>query len=271
MRNAFIFIVAFLYAVPAVTGIIEHTVRCELPTMGKTIFMFGEEHTDPFDDAAVAQRQELARSVDAILMSHPGMLSCYLECDKNSKKDFSQSSYCELRNICTRGAYFEQWYVTFSRFYSDEVKKGQLCLSSFDIRDEQYAEFEYGLRSLVNGEITRDAIDFDALRVWADTVDARLHELLHALKTTYPKKMMAYIDRDRERKKKRFLRLIDSKRSANKRSRYTDRSLEDFYNYTDLLADFTILDKVANDPRHAIVVHAGSAHTENLSRYLKAI
>jgi mannose-6-phosphate isomerase class I len=83
--------------------------------------------------------------------------------------------------------------------------------------------------------------------------------------------MISHIKRDMERKKKQFYAMIDTQLQPTKRARYTHRALNQFYNYTDLLADFTILNKIANDPRDTIVINAGSAHTANLSGYFSRI
>ena len=48
-------------------------------------------------------------------------------------------------------------------------------------------------------------------------------------------------------------------------------ALNHFYNFTDLLPELTILNKVASDPCEAIVVNAGAAHTQNLSRYFRQL
>jgi hypothetical protein len=272
MRKAVFHIFLLISVGQTCGGIIEHTEQRELPSLGKTVYMFGEVHTDPFDNEAVAQRQALTRSVDTILSSHQKPFSCYLECDSNLQKDLQQSSYCYLRNVSHKGAFFEQWYVRLARCHGNEVKKGQLCFSSFDIRDTQYAEFESDLRALAEKEINRDDVDFQALRLWAESfVDSQLQGLFSDLEKAYPQEMISYISRDMERKKKQFYRMIDTQVQAKKRTRYGYRALENFYNYTDLLADFTILNKLAHDSREAIIIHAGSAHTENLSRYFNYI
>ncbi len=271
MRNAFLYIVLFVQACTTYAGVIEHQVYRELPTLGKELYLYGEEHTNPFDDEAMAQREELAESINTLLDAHQEPVSCYLECDTKLKKDLQKTSYFELRDICNRGAYFEQWYVPLARGYSNEVKTGRLCLSSFDIRDEQYAKFEHTLRSLAAGEMTADEVDYDQLHTWAEGVDDTVQDLFDQVQEHYPKKMISYINRDMQRKRKRFMRLIDTKKQTFKKARYNNRALEDFYGYTDLLADFTILNKVANDPRDAIIIHAGAAHTENISHYLNQL
>lgn len=256
-----------LVSLPALAGIIEHQAECSIPSMGKTIFMFGEEHTDPFDPEAIAQREELALSIDAIGNTYEGPISCYLECDTNVQKGLQEAPYFYTRNIADHGAYFEQWYVPLARTYGQEVGIGRMAISNFDIRENQYAHFEHHLQALADGEVTRDQIDFRALRAWGQTVDDTIQKLFQNIQTQYPKKMVSYIKRDMERKKKQFYAMIDKELQPTKRARYTYRALNQFYNYTDLLADFTILNKVANDPRDTIVINAGSAHTENLSRY----
>lgn len=268
MRIAVLFLI--LVSPLVWSGIIEHQEQCAVPTMGKTIFMFGEEHTDPFDPAAVAQRDELAMSIDVIGNTHAGPISCYLECDKNVQKGIQEAPYFYVRNMCDKGAYFEQWYVPLARTFGQEVGIGRLAISNFDIRDGHYAHFEHTLGLLADGEIAHEDVNFHALRTWADTVDDTIEQLFEGIQTRYPKKMVAYIKRDKERKKKSFFLMID-KHTQPKRARSNYRTLTQFYNYTDLLADFTILNKVASDPRDTIIINAGSAHTENLSRYFKRL
>lgn len=261
-----------LVSLPVMAGIIEHQAEWTLPTLGKTIFMYGEEHTDPFDPAAVAQREELALSIDAIGNTHEGPISCYLECDSNVQKGLQQAPYFYNRNVADHGAYFEQWYVPLARTFGQEVGVGRMAISNFDIREGQYAHFEHHLQALADGEIARDQVNFNALQAWGKTIDGTIQELFDAIQMHYPKKMISYIKRDMESKKKQFHAMIDKQLQQSKeRARYTHRALDQFYNYTDLLADFTILNKVANDPRDTIVINAGSAHTQNLSRYFKQI
>jgi len=270
MRIALVYLLLLTHVISVWPGIIEHTKRCTVPSMGKTIFMFGEEHTDPFDPAACAQREQLAWSIDAIGDMHAGPVSCYLECDINVQKGLQESPYFYLRNMCDHGAYFEQWYVPLSRAYGHEVSIGRLAVSNFDIRDDHYAHFENTLHALADGALTHDTVDFRALRTWADTVDETVQRLFEDIRLQYPKKMVSYINRDMKRKKKQFYAMIDKQIQSQKRARYTHRALNQFYNYTDLLADFTILNKIASDPRDAIIINAGSSHTENLSRYFNA-
>jgi hypothetical protein len=271
MRKTVTYIFFVSHVISLWSGTIEHRVRCALPDMGKTIFMYGETHGDPFDREAIAQREELATSIDAICDAHEGPLSCYLECDINVQRSIQEAPYFYLRNVCDKGAYFEQWYVPLARAFNNQIGIGRLSLSTFDIRDDNYAAFSRNVELLVDGEIDRNAVNFDGLRVWADEIDRTLHQLFNKIENRYSPTMIAYVDRDIQRKKKRFLRLLDEKRQANKRSRYTDRDLENFYNYTDLLVDLTILNKVANDPRDTIIINAGSAHTQNLSDYFNRI
>jgi hypothetical protein len=260
-----------LVSSPALAGIIEHQAECTLPAMGKTIFMFGEEHTDPFDPEAIAQREELASSIDAIGNAYEGPISCYLECDINVQKGLQEAPYFYTRNVADHGAYFEQWYVPLARTFGQEVGVGRMAISSFDIRDRQYAHFEHHLHALADGEIRRDQVDFHALQAWGKTIDGTIQQLFDGIQTQYPKKMISHIKRDMERKKKQFYAMIDTQLRPTKRARYTHRALNQFYNYTDLLADFTILNKIANDPRDTIVINAGSAHTANLSGYFSRI
>jgi hypothetical protein len=257
----------FLVSLPVMAGIIEHQAKRTLPGMGKTVFMFGEEHTDPFDPAAVAQREELALSIDAIGNEHEGPISCYLECDNNVQKSLQKTPYFYARNVIDHGAYFEQWYVPLARTFGQEVAVGRMAISNFDIRDHQYAHFEHHLQALADGDITHDQVNFQALQSWGNAVDDTIQQLFEGIQARYPQKMISYIKRDMERKKKQFHAMIDKQLHSKKRARYTYRALNQFYNYTDLLADFTILNKVANDPRGIIVINAGSAHTENLSSY----
>lgn len=261
----------FLVSLPVFPGIIEHQAKYTLPAMGKTIFMYGEEHTDPFDPEALAQREELALSIDAIGNIYEGPISCYLECDSNVQKGLQQAPYFYNRNVADHGAYFEQWYVPLSRTFGQEVGVGRMAISNFDIRDNQYAHFEHHLQALADGEITRDRVNFHALRAWGKTIDSTIQQLFDNIQTQYPKKMISYIKRDMESKKKQFHAMIDMQLQSTKRARYTYRALNQFYNYTDLLADFTILNKVANDSRDTIVINAGSAHTQNLSRYFHVL
>lgn len=239
--------------------------------MGKTIFMYGEEHSDPFDAEALAQREELASSIDAIGNTYEGPISCYLECDSNVQKGLQTAEYFYLRNMADHGAYFEQWYVPLARTFGQEVGIGRMALSNFDIRERQYADFEHHLQALADGEITRDQVDFHALHAWGKTIDGTIQQLFDDIQAHYPKKMISYIKRDMQNKKKRFYAMIDTQLQSTQRARYTYRALNQFYNYTDLLADFTILNKVAKDPRDTIVINAGSAHTQNLSRYFARI
>lgn len=267
LRKVLFSIILCSQALSTYTGIIEDTVECALPALGKTVYIYGEEHTDPFDKEAVAQRDELADSINTLIDTHQEPMSCYLECDTNLQKDLRQSTYFYLRDLSTKGAFFEQWYVPLARSYGKEVKHGSLYLSSFDIRDNQYLDFECALRMFADERITRDDIDFDDLEIWAKTVvDPTIDGLFIKMQKLYPKKMISYVQRDMQRKKKKFSRMLDAARTQ-KRARFSDRALEDFYNYTDLLADFTILNKVANDPREAIIIHAGSAHMRNISSY----
>ena len=269
MRIALLLLV--LGSSPVWSGIIEHQERCIVPAMGKTIFMYGEEHTDPFDPAAVAQRAELATSIDAIGNTYEGPISCYLECDMNVQKSLQEAPYFYTRNVADHGAYFDQWYVPLARTFGQEVGIGRMAISNFDIREYQYAHFEHHLQALADGEITRDKINFHALRTWGSIIDGTIQKLFEEIQAQYPKKMVSYIKRDMERKKKQFYAMIDKHFQPTKRARYTYRALTQFYNYTDLLADFTILNKVATDPRETIVINAGSAHTQNLSRYFNRI
>ncbi len=260
-----------IFSLPVWSGIIEHQAKRTLPAMGKTIFMFGEEHTDPFEPAALAQREELATSLDAIGKAYEGPISCYLECDCNVQKGLQQAPYFYNRNVADHGAYFEQWYVPLARTFGQEVGVGRMAISNFDIRDNQYAHFEHHLQALADGEITRDQVNFNALRTWGKNIDGTIQKLFDDIQAHYPKKMISYIKHDMESKKKQFHAMIDTHLQSTKRARFTYRALNQFYNYTDLLADFTILNKVATDPRKTIVVHAGSAHTENLTRYLNLL
>ena len=59
MRTALFYIFLVFWSLPLSAGIIQNIIHCELPTMGKTIYMFGETHTDPFDAGAMAQRQDV--------------------------------------------------------------------------------------------------------------------------------------------------------------------------------------------------------------------
>lgn len=251
------------------SGFIEHRAECALPLLGKTVFMFGEEHTDPFDPEALAQREELSTSIDTIENTYQGPISLYLECDGSVQKGLQESPYLYVRKMADHGAYFEQWYVSLARAFGKEVGIGRMVVSNFDIREGQYADFEYKLNALADGDIEREEIDFEQLRSWAGSVDGTIIELLNGIQACYPNKMVSFIKRDMERKRKEFYAMVDKESSSKQRARYTYRALDKFYNYTDLLADFTILNKVANDPRDTIVINAGSAHTENLSRYFE--
>jgi hypothetical protein len=269
MRTALLLL--FLVSSPILAGIIEHQAEWALPAMGKTIFMYGEEHTDPFAPEALAQREELALSIDAIGNTYEGPISCYLECDINVQKGLQEAPYFYLRNMADHGAYFEQWYVPLARTFGKEVGVGRMAISNFDIRDRQYAHFEHHLQALADGAITHDQVNFNALRTWGKSIDGTIQELFESIQAQYPKKMISYIKRDMESKKKQFYAMIDTQSQSKKRARYTYRALNQFYNYTDLLADFTILNKVARDPRDTIVINAGSAHTQNISRYFLRI
>jgi len=272
MRIAYFYFFLLLSVTRVWSGLIEHTECCAVPSLGKTVFMFGEEHTDPLNPEAMAQRQELTNFVNEILNSHDGAFSCYLECDSNVQKSVQESPYFYLRNVCDQGAFFEQWYIPLARTFGNEVGIGRIAISNFDIRDDQYAAFEQQLSLFADGEITRDKIDFNALRKWGQTIEGTVDQLFDAVKNKYPKKMISYVGRDMERKKKQFYRMIDTHCQKKSRTSYdAQKALSSFYNYTDLLADFTILNKVAHDSRDAIILNAGSAHTENLSRYFARI
>lgn len=257
----------FIVTLPAMAGIIEHQAEYSIPAIGKTVFMFGEEHTDPFDPEAVAQREDIASSIDAIGNEYAGPISCYLECDSNVQNNLQQAPYFYNRNVADHGAYFEQWYLPLARTFGQEVGVGRMAISNFDIRDNEYAHFEHHLQALADGDVSYDQVDFKALEVWGNTIDCTIQKLFEGMQAHYPKKMISYIKRDMDHKKKQFHAMIDKQLHSKKRARYTYRALNQFYNYTDLLADFTILNKVANDPRDTIVINAGSAHTENLARY----
>lgn len=251
----------------AKAGIIEDTTSCTLPWFGKTVYMFGEEHTDPFEDDAVAQREDLAQIMESIMKDHPGALSLYLECDEGLQENLRHTSYCYLRQVCSQGAFFEQWYVPFARAHRQEVRSGQLHLSSFDIRDAEYAYFHEYVMMLADDEIGEIAVDFHEIIAWINTVvDPTLTELVADIQKVYPKKMISFIKRDVERKKKKLQGIIDSYGHGKKNT--PSRLIKDFYEYTDLLVDFTILKKIATDPRDTVIIHAGAAHTQNLTQYL---
>lgn len=266
VRKALIYIFLSVWKLPLSAGIIQNIIFCELPTMNKIIYMFGEAHTDPFDKEAMAQRQNVMQSMEVILDTHRGSMSWYLECNGNIQEWVRQLSWFDTWDLCRRAAYFEQWYVPLSHAYGADVEYGRLNLANFDIRDDEYAQFKCALIDLVNGKITCDDIDFVAMRYWANTVvSSTIKKLLEDIKKVYPKKLVSYVNRDIGRKKGKFYRMLNA---------YTQEStycaacaLNHFYNFTDLLPDLTILKKLSNDPCNTIVIHAGSAHIQNISHY----
>ena len=271
VRTALFYIFLVFWSLPILVGIIQYIMHCELPTMGKTIYMFGETHTDPFDAGAVAQRQELELAMDTIMDQYHGPMSLYLECNNNLQEWVRELSWLETWDLCRRGSFFEQWYIPLGYADGMEVQYGQLLLSNFDIRDDQYTQFKYAFIELAEDVITSEAIDFEALHHWADmVVEPTIKTLLGNIKKVYPKKLASYVSRDIGRKKSRFYTMLNAYRQE-KTAYCGTCALNDFYDFTDLLPELTILNKVASDPCEAIVVNAGAAHTQNLSRYFRQL
>lgn len=263
IRNIPLILLILCNFVQMQTGIIEDVVYYELPYLDKVMYLFGEEHTDDsLDPVAIAQRDEITGCFEDIVKAHSGVISCYLESNEESRVVTMQQPYSYLRDALDYGDFFEQFYIALAYADGQDVMHRNLQLSTFDIRDAVYCVYE---ALLINEQI--HDINWPEMCIWLQNIDNELHVLLSKLQSHYPKKFITHLTRDMNHKKKRVVKTV-TQCMKTRRARYYERALNDFYDYTDLLADFTILHKLATDSNEVVIIHAGTAHVETLTRYL---